>query len=94
MNIICRLITALVLAAALYLALDLLPKDEKEQFEEFRGGHWGWSNPGNRSWWYWGLPRWSRVPTVAYPCNPFWGNCPNYLYNPYSYIYSYKNSLN
>ena len=107
MNTICRLLVVFVLAAALYLAMNLLPDQQQKELEHFHVGHhphrdrrgphrhrrrhWGWPSYGNRSWWYWGLPRWSRVPTVAYPCNPFWSqNCPAFLYNPYSYLYSYK----
>ena len=104
MNTICRLIIVFVLATTIYLIINLFPYKYQENFlvEPYpirksrrkhypRQMHRGWRNPGNRSWWYWGLPRWSRVPTVAYPCNPFWGDCPAYLYNPYSYLYSYKN---
>ena len=97
MNNICRLLIFLVLILTLFLIKQLFTNEQKEHFHgKRRRNHRKRKylrsnlNYGNDSWWYWG-PRWAYMPTVSYPCNPFWNkNCPAYLYNPYSYLYSYE----
>ena len=85
---ICTVLIILIIFSILYLSANLLSSTENFRGHRGRGGRrggWGRRDWGRRSRW-WG-PRWAYLPTISYPyCNPFWGDCPSYLYNPYNYV--------